>query len=162
MPAGHPRLTQTALTLSGQDKLRPQRYSSYNLVPGQVIPRDVVLTPPKHYEKQTKKAFKTISSNLIAMGALSEQDLVAFGVMMDSLNDYYKCDALLIHLDKTVIDMDEEYLKQRDKILKRKGEASDRFYKWTSRFGITPTERTRLVCGEQKQKEEDPLDILVN
>ena len=120
---GRPRMTQNQLVLSGQNILKPKRYSSYNLVPGKVIPKDVQLTPPKNYDKTTKKAFKIISSNLIAMGALSEQDLPAFSLMMDSLNDYYKYISLLELLDTTMSLEDDDYIAKRDKLVRRRNDA---------------------------------------
>lgn len=158
---GRPRLTQNALILSGQNEKKPKRYSSYNLVPGEVIPKDVTLHPPKGYEKATKKAFKMITSNLIAMGALSEQDIPALYIMTDALNDYYKYEALLNLLDSTADVNSDDYLNKRDKLMRRKNEASDRFYRWTSRFGITPTERSKIFIQSTYGKDEDPLDILM-
>ena len=154
-------MTQNQLVLSGQGQLKKTRYSSYNLVPGNVLPKDISITPPKHYEKQTKKAFKAISRNLIAMGALSEQDLPSFSLMMDCLDDYYKLDALLIHLDTTTKERDEFYYKTRDKLMKRKADAMRNFYLWTGKFGATPVDRTRLVCGEFEKDDKDPLDIIL-
>lgn len=156
-----PRMTSTELTLSGQGQLKKTRYSSYNLVPGTVLPKDITITPPKHYEKETKKAFKVISKNLIAMGALSEQDLPSFSLMMDCLDDYYKLSALLVHLDTTTNEKDEFYYKTRDKLMKRKAEAMRNFYLWTGKFGTTPVDRTRLTCDEPFKEEADPLDIIL-
>ena len=157
-----PRMTSTELTLSGQGQLKKTRYSSYNLVPGTVLPKDITLKPPKHYEKETKKAFNVITRNLIAMGALSEQDLPSLQLTMDCLDDYYKLNALVEHLDKTTTEFDEFYYKTRDKLMKRKAEAMRNFYLWIGKFGCTPVDRTRLVCEDPLQDEEDPLDILIN
>lgn len=156
-----PRMTSTELTLSGQGQLKKTRYSSYNLVPGTVLPKDIRINPPKHYEKETKKAFKVISRNLIAMGALSEQDLPSFSLMMDCLDDYYKLSTLLVHLDTTIRDKDEFYFKTRDKLMKRKAEAMRNFYLWTGKFGTTPVDRTRLTCEDPLKEEQDPLDIIL-
>lgn len=156
-----PRLTGTELALTGQGELRKGRYSSYNLVPGNVIPQDVTLKPPKTYEKETKKAFSAISRNLIAMGALSEQDLPSFSLMMDCLNDYYKLVALLKLLDETTTEFDDDYFKKRDRMLKRKNEAMRNFYLWTGKFGTTPVDRTRLVCEEPDKDGNDPLDVIL-
>ena len=155
-----PRATATQLELSGLNKTQRRRYSTYNMKPGKVIPPDVQLKAPKKYEKQTKEAFKIIASNLIAMGALSEQDLPAFSLMMDSLNDYYKYEALIDFLDKTYMDK-EDYFDKRDKLTKRKSESMRAFYLWTSRFGITPTERTKLCCESSGKDDGDPLDVIL-
>jgi len=156
-----PRMTGTELTLSGQGELNKTRYSKYNLVPGTVIPKDVTLKPSKHYEKETKKAFNVITRNLIAMGALSEQDLPSLQLMMDCLDDYYKIGALLKLLDDTTTEFDDSYFKKRDKLMKRKGEAMRNFYLWTGKFGCSPVDRTKLVCGEVMDEENDPLDIIL-
>jgi len=154
------RMTQTQLQLSGQGELKKKQYASYNLVPGKVIPKDIKLVPPKHYESASKKAFKTITSNLIAMGALSEQDLPSLGLMMDCLNDYYKINSLINLLDTTT-NLDDEYFKKRDKLMKRKNDAMRNFYLWSGKFGITPTDRTRLVCEDGPKKVSDPLDQIL-
>ena len=156
-----PRMTQNELTLSGQGELKKTRYASYNIVPGSVIPKDVKLKPPKQYEKQTKKAFNIITGTLIAMGALSEQDLPSLQLMMDCLDDYYKLNALLKLLDDTTTEFDDEYFKRRDKLMKRKNEAMRNFYLWTGKFGTSPVDRTRLVCEEPDKDENDPLDIIL-
>ena len=155
-----PRATAQSLQLSGLNKIQKTRYSTYNMEPGKVLPPDIQLKAPKKYEKQTKKAFQSITSNLIAMGALSEQDLPAMSLMMDSLNDYYKFEALIDLLDKTYMDKDD-YFEKRDRLTKRKNEAMRAFYLWTGKFGITPTERTRLMCGDVSKKDRDPLDVIL-
>lgn len=155
-----PRATASQLELSGLNKIQKTRYSTYNMKPGKVIPPDVQLKPPKKYDKQTKKAFQSITSNLIAMGALSEQDLPAMSLMFDSLNDYYKFDALIDFLDKTYMDK-EDYFDKRDRLVKRKNESMRAFYLWTSKFGITPTERTKLMCDSSSKDNGDPLDVIL-
>lgn len=155
-----PRATANQIELSGLNKIQKTRYSTYNMEPGKVIPPDVKLKPPKKYEKQTKKAFQSITSNLIAMGALSEQDLPALQLMMDSLNDYYKFDALIDFLDKTYMDK-EDYFDKRDKLIKRKNESMRAFYLWTGKFGLSPTERTKLSCETPEKSDKDPLDQLL-
>ena len=156
-----PRMTGTELVLSGQGELKKTRYSNYNLIPDSVIPKDVTLKPPKHYEKETKKSFNVITRNLIAMGALSEQDLPSLQLMMDCLDDYYKLGALLKLLDDTTTEFDDSYFKKRDKLMKRKNEAMRNFYLWIGRFGCTPVDRTKLVCGENTDDENDPLDVIL-
>ena len=155
-----PRATAQALQLSGLNKIQKEKYSTYNMEPGKVIPRDCELKPPKSYEKQTKKAFKVITSNLIAMGALSEQDLPALALMMDSLDDYYKLEALIRLLDQTT-EKDDNYFKKRDRLLSRKSKAMREFYLWVPHFGISPSDRTRLMCEPHSNKEKDPLDQIL-
>ena len=157
-----PRMNQNQLILSGQGELKKKKYEHYNLVPGKVIPKDCKLNPPKHYEKETKKAFKAIASNLIGMGALSEQDLPAFSLMMDSLDDYYKINYLIRFLDENS-EKDDDYFKKRDRLLGRKNKAMRDYYLWCGKFGITPTDRTRLSCEiSEGKKDKDPLDIILN
>ena len=155
------RATAQSLQLSGLNKIQKERYSKYNMEPGKVIPRDCRLNPPKHYEKSTKQAFKIITSNLIAMGALSEQDLPAFSLMMDALDDYNKLNSLIKLLDQTT-EKDDNYFNKRDRLLSRKSKAAREYYLWCSHFGLTPADRTRLSCEPNDTKEKDPLDILLS
>ena len=156
-----PRMTQQQLALSGQGELKKSKYKNWNKVPGTVIPKDHRLIAPKKYDKKTKKAFKIVTDNLIAMGALSEQDLPAMELMFDCLNDYYRFESLIKFIDETSDDSDETF-KRRDRLVKRKNEAMRNFYLWTGKFGITPTDRSRLMCEVNETKgEEDPLDIVL-
>ena len=154
------RMTSGQLILSGQGELKKKKYEHYNMEPGNVIPKDFKILPPRHYEKQTKKAFKSITSNLIGMGALSEQDLPALALMMDSLNDYYKIESLIRFLDDNS-EMDDDYFKKRDRLVGRKSKAMREFYLWTGKFGITPTDRTRIMCEPQSNKDKDPLSQIL-
>lgn len=157
---GRPRLTQNALALSGQDKLKPQKYASYNMEAGAVIPRDVTLRCPKDYSTETKKAWKAIVPSLIAMQVLSEQDLPTMRMMFDVYEEYQvQCKAIR-HLDETYSN-EEDYWEKRDKASRRRSKALDEWIRLACRFGITPTERSRLLPQETIQKDESPLDVVL-
>ena len=157
---GRPRLTQNALTLSGQDKLKPQRYSNYNMEAGSVIPRDAILKCPKEYSKETKKAWKAIVPSLIEMQVLSVQDLPTMRMMFDVYEEYLMHCKVIKHLDETYSN-EEDYWEKRDKAARRRSKALDEWIRLACRFGITPTERSRLMPQETLEKDKSPLDIVL-
>lgn len=160
MPAGKPRLTQNQLTLSGLKELKPQRYSSYNMETGPVIPKDMVLKCPSHYSKEVKKAWKAIVPSLIQMQVLSQQDLVGLKLMFDCLEEYEAQMKVIKLLDSTYTN-EPDYWEKRDKASRRRSKALDEWMRLAARFGILPTERSRLVPQDITPKDKDPLDILM-
>ena len=161
MSAGQPRKTQQALVLSGADKYNAKRYENYNLTEtGPVIPKDTVLKCPKEYSKETKKAWKSIVPSLISMGVLSEQDLVGLKIMFDVYEEYLLHCKTIKHLDETY-SSEEDYWDKRDKASKRKDRAFDQWLRIACRYGILPTERSRLLPQKLEKKEEDPLAIIL-
>lgn len=158
---GRPRLTQNALVLSGQNEKKPKKYAGYNLTEtGPVIPKDMVLKCPKEYSKETKKAWKAIVPSLISMGVLSQQDLPALQVMFDMYEEYQLQKKAISLLDATYSNQ-EDYWDKRDKASKRRDKAFDNWMRVAARFGILPTERTRLVPQDIQGEEEDPLEIVL-
>lgn len=157
---GRPRLTQNQLTLSGQDKLKPARYSSYNMESGPVIPKDYILKCPSHYSKEVKKAWKAIVPSLIQMQVLSEQDLVGLKIMFDCLEEYEAQMKVIRILDETY-SSEKDYWERRDKASRRRSKALDEWMRLAARYGIMPTERSRLIPQETEPKNTDPLDILM-
>lgn len=161
MPAGQPRKTQQALVLSGADKYNAKRYENYNLTEtGPVIPKDVVLRCPKEYSKETKKAWKSIVPSLISMGVLSEQDLPGLRILFDVYEEYQIQLRAIHHLDTTYMN-EPDYWERRDRASKRKDRALDQWIRLACRFGILPTERSRLMPQELQKKEEDPLSVIL-
>lgn len=161
MPAGQPRKTQQALVLSGADKYNAKRYENYNLTEtGPVIPKDAVIKCPKEYSKETKKAWKTIVPALISMGVLSEQDLVGLKMMFDVYEEYQRHIMTIKHLDETYSN-EEDYWDKRDRAAKRRDKALDQWLRIACRYGILPTERSRLMPQDIQKKDEDPLDIIL-
>lgn len=161
MPSTKPRQTQTALALSGQAELKPQRYKNYNLTEtGPVITKDMTLRCPSHYCKEVKKSWKAIVPSLISMQVLSQQDLPALSIMFDCLEEYYAQMRAIRLLDSTYSN-EEDYWEKRDKASKRRSKALDEWVRLACRFGILPTERTRLVPQDTGEGEEDILDVIV-
>ena len=159
------RLTQNQLVLSGQDKLRPQRYSSYNMESGPIISRDTRLACPKKYDKLTKKAWKAIVPSLIQMQVLSVQDLPMLGVFFDAYDRYIRSQGLVDMVNETLGNDPEkvtEYLEALEKAERRRSKAFDEIYRLSARLGITPVDRTKLCSMDFGRKDEgDPLDQIL-
>ena len=160
MPAGRPRLTQNQLVLSGQKELRPQRYGSYNMESGPIIPKDMILKCPTYYCKEVKKAWKSIVPSLISMSVLSLQDLPALGILFDCLEEYYAQMKVIKLLDSTYVN-EKDYWERRDKASRRRSKALEEWLRLATRFGILPTERSRLMPQEIEKDSRDPLDVLL-
>lgn len=158
-----PRGTQASLTLSGLKDKRPGYYNQRSWVTGTVIPADAKLTCPSHYCKETKKAWKAMTSNLISMGALSEQDLPMLGALFDSYDRYNQVKLKLEEFDaqENADWFSPEWLKTRRSLQTQLHAELANFTTMASRFGCTPTERSKLVCEKKEIKNEDPLEVLL-
>lgn len=159
---GKQRNTQNELILSGAVKRNPQRYSGFNFQKGKVIPKDMTLTPPKKVRKETKKAWEAIVPNLISMGALSEQDLPMMGVLFSSYDRMMMLDDKQKSVEQTFDPTDADQVKTLERIDRMRRNAQQEVVQLALRFGLTPTERSRLATGDSFDEEEkDPLDIIM-
>lgn len=162
------RSTVQQLEASGLLQHNAKHYSNYNRLTGTVIEKDIQLEPPKHYRTETKKAWKAITQNLITIGALSLQDLPSLGTMFDSYDRYIclrdKLGMYDSYLEEDGIDpfLNPEWLKGRSTLHRMMTTELDQFMKAASRFGLTPTERSRLVCQQEEEKEIDPLEAITS
>ena len=159
------RLTQNQLVLSNQNKLKPKRYSSYNMETGPVIPIDAKISCPQKYDKLTKKAWKAIVPSLIQMQVLSVQDLPMLGVFFDAYDRYIRSQGLVDMVNETLGKDPEkvtEYLEALEKAERRRSKAFDEIYRLSARLGITPVDRTKLCSADFGKKDDgDPLDQII-
>ena len=108
-----------------------------------------------------KKAWKSIVPSLISMQVLSEQDLPALSILFDCLEEYYAQMRAIKLLDETYSN-EPDYWDKRDKAFRRRSKALDEWMRLAGRFGILPTERSRLVpMQETGHEDESPLDVVL-
>lgn len=158
-----PRATASHLELTGQDVLKPQKYSSYNMTKGVVVDA-VDLKPPKELSKEAKKGWNATVPALLQMQALSETDLVSLSNLFTIYDDIVSAKQAIKELDKLHLDItSDEYINKRRKLSGWLTTSVNSFTSIASRFGMTPTDRTRLpIFSEEEEEEgEDPLDIIL-
>ena len=150
MAAGRPRKTMQELKLSGVANQHGYRKNWNSNTPLEAQPKRA----PEHYLPETKKAWNYFYKVKAIQGVLSIEDEPLVRMMFDSLNYAFKMSA---EIDKLYHDPDfmsnlddpdkRKQLKEMVQIYKIH-ESS--FFSISMRFGITPTERSRLATKEQQ------------
>ena len=159
---GKPRATIQHLELVGLENHGDHKY--YNRDHGPLITADTNLKCPSEYHKETKKCWKAIVPTLIQMGVLTEPDLPTLKQLFDAHDDYVRArenyKAYTVLFDSSNIQDVVKMVDIQRKLFSVMDAARDRFNKIGSRFGITPTERSRLPIN-QESKDEDPLQVIL-
>ena len=156
---GRPRKTVQELKLSGLYGKRSS-HKSYN--EEVTNPLEMKAAPGK-YLKRTQYAWNQFMRVKTSQGILSEEDSSLVTIMFDSLDDLFRVqdeiDRFYRRPDLTKALADEEsrdHLKEMVQIRKLH-EAS--FTSLAVKFGLTPTERTKLILP-QKKAESPMLKLL--
>lgn len=158
---GRPRGTIESLKLHGIDKT-DKKYKEYAQpdVSDQLITN--YINPPNHYSARTKKAWERILPNLLAMRVLTEQDLDTLQTGFDAFEEMVKAQRAIKAFDKNFDPTDSSQVKTRRSLsqwmLASMGEANKVF----CRYGLTPTERSRLDIIPEKKKDDDPLSLVLD
>ncbi len=157
-----PRNPAKKSMLSGQVEYRPARFEKYNLSDGVPI-EAVTIKPPKEYTKETKKAWNATVPALLQMQALSETDLASLGLMFQAYDEIVYARKAIAELEKSSTNIiSDEYINRRRKLNAWLMASMQTFVTFSSRFGMTPSDRTKLpMVGEEKEEEEDPLDVIL-
>ena len=150
MPAGRPRKTPQELELSGTNIYHPERkkWNTRNATPLTSKPA------PGRYLKRTQYAWNQFMIEKATQGVLSIGDEMAVVAMFDSYDRWLRYKDQRDDLDGKVGYSSLEDINVRNKL----DIMIDREFKqWTSlaiRFGITPTERTKLAVNPEKPQTE--------
>ena len=161
MPAGKPRALPEKLALNGLDKLQRKRYEDRTKTADLPVTQVTAIECPKKYSKDTKKAWDSIVPGLLTLKVVSEIDLPSLGMMFDAYETYVKYRNREKDLQSSVDWDSERSVKILAKVASLRKAAFEDFVKMSSRFGITPVERTRLVFEMEEKKAKDPLDLIV-
>lgn len=158
-----PRKPARQSLLSGQVDFRPARFAKYNLTDG--VPVDAVtIKPPKEYSKETKKAWNVTVPALLQMKVLSETDLVNLGLMFNAYEEIVSAKRAISEFEQASTNRaSDEYINRRKKLNTWLLTSMQTFINYSSRYGMTPSDRTKLPMfgGDEKEEEEDPLDVIL-
>ena len=159
-----PRATAQHLDITGQKILKPQKYSKYNMTNGIVVDA-VEIKPPRELSKEAKKAWNVTVPALLQMKVISETDLVSLGNLFTIYDEIVSAKKAIAKLEKQNLDItSDEYIDKRKKLNGWLSLSIKTFISNASRFGMTPSDRTRLPIfneDEELKEAEDPLDIML-
>jgi len=153
---GRPRKTVAQLKLSGTFNKVSSRKDWNEEVPCVLG----YISAPKRYLQRTKVAWNQFMRVKAQQGVLSEEDQSLVLIMFNHLDHYYRADDRLQQMEK-----DPAYfgtsigLDAMDKIGKMIERHFNSFSKLALRFGMTPSERTKLHIPEH-EKQSEMLQLL--
>ena len=153
MAMGRPRKSERELKLSGTFKKVSSRknWNDENPIPLETR------TAPSRYLGRTKKAWDQFMLTKAKQGVLALEDEAAITMMFDSLDLYYRTYDKVEILNRGVFGgnkIDDELLDKYNKIDIIMNRQFQRFEKLACRFGITPSERSKLRVKEEAPKSE--------
>lgn len=151
---GRPRKTTTELKLSGTFNQHSSRKNWNTETPYQLTDKP----SPSRYLKRTQMEWHKFMTVKTVQGVLSIEDESMLIMMFDSLDLYFRMTDEVYEFHKSpdykdrISDWKERaMLKDLDKM--RSAHLQD-FTKIACRFGISPTERSRMTLPEQEQRDE--------
>jgi len=162
MAAGRPRGTQKHIELSGLAKKRKKYYGERNNT--QLAPlADMSIEAPKKYSRETRMAWDLIVPNLIAMEVLTEVDLPSLQMMFDAYEEYVQAKKTITKFEKIHTMLEPDYIIKRKALNTWMTNSQVNFNKIAARFGLMPTERSRLPIngGNPGIEEKDPIEVVL-
>lgn len=161
MSAGRPRATIEQLKLHGIEKASSNHKTYTRLDMSDTLIKGE-LSPPNHYSARTKQAWNRVIPNIQNLNILTEQDLNSLIAGFDAFEEMVKAQKAIREFDKEHPHLAVEDIKHRKALSQWMLQSMDSANRVFARFGLMPTERTRLnLVGEKEQKEEDPLDVVL-
>ena len=154
------RGTASHLILSGQTDRKPQRYSNYNLTEGVLPPEGTSIVAPKGLSKTAKKAWNVTVPALLQMKSLSVTDFVQLENLFITYDELLTARKAIAEFDKTHSMEDKDYLDKRRKLNIWFNNTQCTFTNLAARFGMTPSDRTRLPM-DGGDDDKDPLEVIV-
>lgn len=164
MGAGRPRATTQHLEVSGLLDRKKKCYAETRRETQLAVIKDVRIDPPKKYSQETKQAWMAIVPNLVDIGVLTEVDLPSMQMMFDCYEEYVQAKKAITKFEKIHSILEPDYVTKRKALNTWMVNSQINFNKIAARFGIMPTERSRLPIneGEGVSGEEDPLEIILS
>lgn len=154
MKAGRPRKTVADLKLSGTYG-RHSEHKDYNdETPLQITEGE---RAPSRYLKRTQTAWQDFMNVKSFQGVLSVEDKSAITMMFDALDSYYRTHDQLQRIQRTAKPEDyknKEFLDCLKALTSTRSTFFREYVQIACRFGITPTERSRLVIPKKKEDSE--------
>lgn len=155
---GSIRLTANQLELSGLDKHNKKHYSSYNMTKGNV---EGFPEPRTGLSKESKAAWNLIVSDLVEGKELSRGDLPSLCNLIEAYEEVVKVKKAIKQYDKEHNLSEPTFIHERKKLNDWLINSIKAYSVLASKFGLTPTDRTKLPIIQEEIKEEDPLEILI-
>lgn len=125
------------------------------------VPNPILYKPaPKRYLQRTKIAWNEFMRVKCAQGVLSEEDNSLIEMMFDSLNHYFYEEDELSRIQKKLNDPDttaedrETLLGEKTLTTKVRNTLRKEFEQTASNFGLSPTQRSKLILPEKKKESE--------
>lgn len=161
MPGGKPRATVQQLKLHGIEK-KSRNHATYADPDVKDSLINEIPTPPSHYSARTKEAWNNIYKGLISMRVLTTNDVAALNSGFEAHEEMVKALRAIKEFEKEHKGpLDSNAIKDRKALsswlLTSIAEANKVF----CRFGLTPTERTRLNLIPEDKGPEDPLKAVL-
>lgn len=162
MPVGRPRKTTAELKLAGVINQHSSRKDWNTSDTPYAI--DTQRQAPSNYLPETKSAWAAFMKVKLVQGVLSAEDEGTVRLMFDALDDTYRMQKQIdeFYLSENLSERlaDAEQRKHLKEMVQVRNMHSDAFTRLALRFGITPTERSRLAVKEKQ--ELSPMLQLLN
>ena len=157
---GQVRASAAQLKLSGLSTWNKSHYKeNYNLTEG-ILPQGDIIAP-KSLSPTAKKAWNTTVPALLQMKALSVTDFVQLENLFMLYDELLKARKAIKEFDKTHSVVDDDYISKRRMLNAWLNQTQTTFTTLACRFGMTPSDRTRLPIEEDDDNSKDPLEVLV-
>ena len=157
-----PRATGQHIKLSGLLDKKQKYKTEYNLTEGIIPSEGTVIIAPKKLSKDAKRAWDVTVPALLEMKALSVTDFVQLEQMFVVYDELLTARKTIKEFDKSHSISEDDYIHKRKALNAWFNNTQQTFNSMASRFGMTPSDRTKLPNGETEEKEQDPLEILTN
>ena len=157
-----PRATGKHIELSGLVDKKKKYKTEYNLTEGIIPSEGTQLIAPKGLSKLAKKGWDCTVPALLQMKSLSVTDFVNLEQLFLTYDEVINIRKQIKEFDKTHSIADDDYIPKRKALSSMLNNTLQTFISLSSRYGMTPSDRTRLPQEEPTAEETDPLEILTN
>lgn len=161
MATGRPRATVEHLKNNGL--IQKAKYNSYGDSSLVAFPKTTsMIEPPVGLSKKAKDAWHVTIPCLLNMGVLGPLDVPTLEQGFHNLDECYKALKALKDFDKDHKgEPIEDIIKKRQQIRAWYSQSLADYVKIFSRFGITPEARSHLNMPRSSDKDDDPLDVIL-
>jgi len=154
--AGRKRKSVQELKMNGMYGKRSSHKTYNDEVPNPIMYKSA----PKRYLQRTKIAWNEFMRVKCAQGVLSEEDNSLIEMMFDSLNHYFYEEDELSRIQKKLNEPGisaedrETLLGEKTLTTKVRNTLRKEFEQTASNFGLSPTQRSKLILPEKKKESE--------
>ena len=158
---GRPRSPYQHLELNGLTTKNKNHYEMLHYNPTEGIPLEGIPVCPRGTTKRGKKFWNTTIPYLCQIGVLSYTDLAQMEALLFSYEALQKSIDDLRQWDSIEHTLDRDNILARKNLVTTYNISQTNFNTLASKFGMTPSDRTKLpIISYKEEKEEDPLSML--